>query len=134
MEHAESDPAFAQRLSYVVSAVVSILVSEVAILLVFQVLPSSAGPWFPAFSYLGELVKISPFGFLLPIILSACFLAVFRRTTTTGGRIRVFRARNLWLAVALFALVSVLVFTLTQDAYDSVELPNSWAIWIVPVG
>jgi hypothetical protein len=134
MEHAESNPAFAQRLSYIVSAMVSILVSEVAILLVFQVIPSSAGVWFRAFTYVGELVEISPFGFLLPIILSACLLFVSRRATTAGRRIRVFQTRNLWLAVALFALISTLVFTLTQYAYDSVELPNSWAIWIVPVG
>jgi hypothetical protein len=125
---------FAQKLSYIASALVSILACEVIVLLVFAILPLPVGAWFPAFTYYGELVEVSPLGFLLPIILSVCLLFVSRPSAVTGKRTRGFRGRNLWLVVAIFALASTLIFVLTQNLYGSVEIPVSWAIWIVPVG
>ncbi len=121
------------RITLIPAGLTSVVGSSLITLSIQSLLPKGPGPSFMLVSYKGELIAISVLGAILPLMLSTLGILVVLQARGPSEPSRNLGLRFL-LSVVLLAILSAIVFTLSNALYGGLALPQSWALASAFVG
>lgn len=111
--------------------VVPIIATTILSVVLQDVLPSGRTPMYSLFPYDDEVVGVSLWGCIIPILASLLMLGLGIRGRRDP---RAFRSRRYWLVVVAIALVATVTFSVSHELIGGLELSKPVAYVSIQVG